>query len=59
MPDFPGQGTLGYRTFNILDPSTFVLARIFGQYASIQGLSEGVDLWPKLSNPELSGEKHT
>jgi len=25
----------------------------------IQGLSEGVDLWPKLSNQEVSGEKHT
>ena len=22
----------------------------------MQGLSEGVDLWPKLSNPEVSGK---
>ena len=27
--------------------------------ASIQDLSKGVDLWPKLSNPEVSREKHT
>jgi len=29
----------------------------FWTEASIQDLSEGVDLWPKLSNPEVTGEK--
>jgi len=31
-----------------------MLTRILDSRASIQGLSEGVDLWPKLSNPEVS-----